>query len=124
MPKNKKILLLEDDEAIREMYRIKFEHAGIEVTVAEDGKQALIYAVRMRPDLLLLDLKTPTIKGEEVLQKIQKLPWSKSMKVIVLTNISYNEAPKLLQKLHFDRYVVKAHHTPAQVLRIVKEVLD
>lgn len=124
MPKNKKILLVEDDDSIREMYQIKFESSGIEVEVAEDGKEALIKAIRIKPDLLLLDLRMPIIDGEIVLRKLQRFKWAQHMKVIVMSNISFSEAPKVLKNLKIDKYLVKAHHTPSQIIKEVRAILE
>lgn len=123
VPKNKTILLIEDDEAIREMYRLKFEHFGVAITTAEDGKEALKTALKIKPSILLLDIKIPTIGGEEVLEELQKHAWAKDMKVIILSNINEKEAPAKLRELHYDRYMVKAHYTPAKVVKAVAEVL-
>lgn len=124
MPKNKKILLVEDDDSIREMYQIKFESSGIEVEVAKDGKEALIKAIQIKPDLLLIDLRMPIIDGEIVLKKLQRFKWSQQMKVIVITNISFSEAPKVLKNLRIDKYLVKAHHTPSQIIKEVRAILE
>ncbi len=124
MPQKTKILLIEDDEAIREMYRIKFAMAGIEVVIAEDGRKGLKLAKKFKPDLLLLDLKIPTIGGEDVLEALQhKTVWGKKMKVIIMSNISQEVAPKKLNDLHIDNYLVKAHYTPTQIVKVVKETL-
>jgi DNA-binding response OmpR family regulator len=120
-----KILLIEDDEAIREMYRLKFEVAGLEVRIAEDGQQGLKLAKQFKPDLLLLDLKIPTMGGEDVLEILQTTTdWAKDMKVIIMSNISRNVAPKKLKKLKIDRYLVKAHYTPAQVVEEIRSILS
>lgn len=120
-----KILLIEDDDSIREMYRIKFAMVGLEVCIAEDGKEGLKFAKKFKPDLLLLDLKIPTLGGEDVLEKLQtETDWGKEMKVIIMSNISREVAPKKLQTLKVDRYLVKAHYTPAQVVKAVKEMLQ
>lgn len=124
MPKNKKILLGEDDDSIREMYQIKFESSGIEVDVAKDGKEALVKAIRIKPDLLLLDLRMPIIDGEIVLRKLQRFKWAQHMKVIVMSNISFSEAPKDLKNLKIDKYLVKAHHTPSQIIKEVRNILE
>lgn len=105
------------------MYRLKFANEGIQIETAEDGVQALKMAVRLRPDVLLLDIKIPTIGGEDVLEKLQRLSWAKDMKVIIMTNINEKEAPKKFLKLHYDQYIVKAHYTPAKVVKAVKDIL-
>lgn len=124
VPKNKSILLIEDDEAIREMYRLKFTYYGVVIHTAEDGVEALKIARRIKPDILLLDIKIPTIGGEDVLEELQKLPWAKNMKVIILSNINEKEAPAKLRELHYDRYMVKAHFTPSKVVKAVEELID
>jgi CheY-like chemotaxis protein len=66
----------------------------------------------------------PEMNGDEMLTRLREREWGGNIRVIVLTNISKDEAPATLRFLNVDRYVVKAHHTPAQVLEIVREVLD
>lgn len=124
VPKNKTILLIEDDEAIREMYRLKFANSGIVLHTAEDGVKALSVARRIKPDIIMLDIKIPTIGGEEVLEQLQALPWAKHMKVVILSNINEKEAPAKLRELHYDRYMVKAHFTPSKVFKAVTELIE
>jgi hypothetical protein len=64
------------------------------------------------------------MSGDEMLEKLRATDWGSSIRVVILTNISKDEAPKNLRFLHVDRYVVKAHHTPTQVLEIIKEILS
>lgn len=106
------------------MYALKFEAEGLRVKIAEDGREGLKVAKRFKPDLLLLDIKIPAIGGEDVLETLQtKTDWAKDMKVIVMSNINSNVAPAKLKSLKVDRYLVKAHYTPAQVAKIVRETL-
>lgn len=124
MTQKQKILLIEDDDAIREMYKLKFELAGLKVKIAEDGQHGLEIAKKFKPDLLLIDLKIPTLGGEEVLEELQEgTEWGKHMKVMVMTNINKNVAPKKIHKLRVDRYIVKAHFTPAQVIKEIRAIL-
>jgi DNA-binding response OmpR family regulator len=118
-----KILLIEDDEAIREMYRLKFAQKKIDIIIAEDGKQGLKEAMKLQPHLLLLDLRIPKFDGVEVLEKLRRFEWGKNMKVVILSNINETEAPKKLTKLGYDQYLVKAHTTPTKVITAVKEFL-
>ena len=76
------------------------------------------------PDLILLDLRMPVLSGEEMLEALRENDWAKNIKVIVLTNISKDEAPAKLRLLDVDQYIVKAHHTPAQIVDIVQKVLN
>jgi response regulator RpfG family c-di-GMP phosphodiesterase len=65
----------------------------------------------------------PVMSGDEMLQAMRATEWGSGIKVIILTNISKSEAPHSLRLLHVDRYVTKVHHTPAQIVDIVREVL-
>lgn len=105
------------------MYRLKFEQQKIDIAVAEDGKAALKMALRLKPQLLLLDLHLPTFDGVEILSKLRRYEWGKSMKVIVLTNFNETEAPKKLRELGYDMYLVKAHLTPAKLTNTIKRYL-
>lgn len=118
-----KIAVIEDDAPIRNMYKLKLENNGFQVSAAEDGKQGLEIIKQFEPDLLLLDLKMPVMSGDEMLRELRKYPWGSNIRVIVLTNISRDEAPADLRFMNIDRYIVKAHYTPGQVLEIVNEVL-
>ena len=77
----------------------------------------------MKPDLVLLDLLMPEMSGEQMLAELRKKDWGKSMKVIILTNVSRQEAPESLIELEISRYVVKAEMTGGQVAEIIKEVI-
>lgn len=118
-----KIVIVEDDLPISQMYKFKLETDGFKTGVAYDGAQGLEVIEREAPDLILLDLRMPVMSGDEMLEKLRQTSWGASIRVIILTNISRDEAPRTLGLLNVDRYIVKAHHTPQQVLDIIKEVL-
>lgn len=123
MPIPKKVTIIEDDEPIREMYKMKLQAQGYNVATANDGQNALKVLETHQPDLMLLDIRLPKLPGNEVLKKIRATDWGKDIKVIVLTNISKNEAPQDFRFLNINRYIVKVHYTPKQVLDIINEVL-
>lgn len=122
-PTLQKILIVEDDDAIRNLYAVKLQKEGFATFTAANGVLGLEGAKEFNPDLILLDLRMPIMSGDEMLLKLRETDWGSSMRVIVLTNISKSEAPHSLRFLHVDRYVVKVHHTPSQVVEMVKEVL-
>jgi len=119
-----KIALVEDDKAIQTMYRFKLEQMGFEVHSAFNGEEGYELVEKIRPDLILLDLKMPIMTGEKMLELVRKTDWGSEIKVIVLTNVSKDEAPAILRVLHVDRYVVKVQHTPSQVIEIIDSVLE
>jgi DNA-binding response OmpR family regulator len=119
----KRIAIIEDDHSIALMYELKLSRSGFEVKIAPDGKEGLALAGSFFPDLILLDLMMPELRGDEMLEKLRQTDWGAKMRVIVLTNLSKDEAPHGLRLLNVDRYIVKAHHTPAQVVEVVRDVL-
>ena len=118
-----KICVIEDEPSIAAMYEFKLRLEGYAVTVADNGSDGLKLIKAESPDLILLDLKMPRMGGDEMLERLRATPWGSGVRVIILTNISKNEAPQKLRFLNVDRYVVKAHHTPAQIVQIVDETL-
>jgi two-component system alkaline phosphatase synthesis response regulator PhoP len=118
-----KVAIIEDEESIRQLYEYKFEHEGFIVVSAENGVAGLQLIRKHDPDLILLDLSMPVMNGDEMLEKLRSHNWGANARVVILTNISKDEAPRSLQFLGVDRYIVKAHHTPTQVVQIAKEIL-
>lgn len=115
-----KIAIIEDDAAIAQMYRMKFEAEGFKVETAENGKLGLALAQEMNPDIILLDLMMPEMTGEEMLGKMRATDWGKDTKVIILTNMGEQEAPESLKTMNVIAFIVKADMTPRQVAELVK----
>ena len=118
-----RIAVIEDENSIAEMYMFKLQHAGYLVEIANNGQRGLKLIKTFQPELILLDLKMPVMNGDEMLERLRSTNWGKDIKVIILTNISKDEAPSNLRFLGVERYIVKAHHTPQQVIDIIQEVL-
>ncbi len=118
-----KIAIVEDDQAISQMYRIKFEAEGFTVETAENGKLGLELAESMKPDIILLDLMMPEMNGDEMLAKLRKTPFGKNIKVIILTNMGEQEIPEEVKKLGVVAVILKADMTPRQVAELVKAQL-
>lgn len=119
-----KIAIIEDDAAISQMYRIKFETEGYTVETAENGKLGLSLIEKMKPDIVLLDLMMPEMNGDEMLALLRKTEWGKNTKVVILTNMGESEAPETIKKLGVSAFIVKANMTPRQVAELVKQQLD
>jgi DNA-binding response OmpR family regulator len=118
-----KILVVEDDVQIQQIYQFKLELSGYVVITADNGETGLELAQAHKPELILLDLRMPVMSGDEMLEKLRTTDWGAKIWVIILTNVSKDEVPGSLRLLSVDRYIVKAHHTPSQVVDIVREVL-
>lgn len=118
-----KIAIVEDDQAISQMYRFKFEAEGYKVETAENGELGLALAKQMKPDIILLDLMMPIMTGEEMLAALRKSDWGKDTKVIVLTNRGEQEIPPEVKTLGVSAVILKADMTPRQVAEIVKQTI-
>lgn len=119
-----KIAIIEDDQVISQMYRMKFEADGFDVQLANNGKHGVELVEAFSPDIILLDLQMPEMNGVEALEIIRKNSWGKNTPVIILTNLGEEEAPKQLRSLGIHSYIVKANLTPRQVAQRVKEALN
>lgn len=119
-----KIAIIEDDQAISQMYRIKFETEGFQVETASNGHLGLELIEKMQPDIILLDLMMPDMDGEEMLLKMRATEWGKDIKVIILTNMGEQEAPESVKHQGVRRFIVKAEMTPRQVAEMVHAELQ
>src|SRR5688572_22375769 len=118
-----KIAIIEDDQAISQMYRFKFEAEGFTVETAENGKLGLELAESLKPDIILLDLMMPEMNGDEMLAALRKTDWGKNIKVIILTNMGEQEVPEEVKSLGVSAVILKADMTPRQVAELVKKQL-
>ncbi|HEU4914891.1 MAG TPA: response regulator [Candidatus Saccharimonadales bacterium] len=118
-----KIAIIEDDQAISQMYRIKFEAEGYTVETADNGQLGLELVEKMRPNIVLLDLMMPVMTGEEALAKLRAAEWGKGIKVIILTNKGEQEIPDEVKEMGVTAIILKADMTPRQVAELVKAKL-
>jgi CheY-like chemotaxis protein len=119
-----KIAIIEDDQAISQMYRFKFEGEGYTVETAENGKLGLELVKSMQPDIILLDLMMPEMTGDEMLAQMRATPWGKKVKVIILTNMGEQEIPPNVKALGVSGVILKADMTPRQVAAVVQKHLQ
>ena len=119
-----KVAIVEDDPAISQMYRFKFEAEGYEVETAENGKIGLEMVETIRPDILLTDLMMPEMSGEDMLEAIRATDWGKTLKVVVLTNRGEQEIPDKVKAMNVNAVITKADMTPRQVAALVKQQLE
>ena len=121
MPKKAKVLIVEDEESLAQMYQIKFEHEGYEVFVANDGSSGIESAQKEKPDIILLDIILPKKDGFTVLKELKAEKSTNAIKVIMLTNLGQDEDIAKGKKFGAVDYLVKANLTPAQ---LVDKVVD
>ena len=118
-----KVAIVEDDQAISQMYRFKFETDGFQVETAENGKLGLELIESMKPDIILLDLMMPEMTGDEMLTKLRATSWGKNIKVMILTNMGEQEIPESVKGMGVSGVILKADMTPRQVAEKVKSLL-
>ena len=118
-----KILLVEDDSNLREIYGARLEAEGYEIVSAGDGEEALALAVREQPDLIISDVMMPKISGFDMLDILRSTPETKNVKVIVMTALSQEEDRQRGEELGADRYVVKSQVTLDDVVAMVQDLL-
>ena len=115
------ILIVDDEETIREMYRMKFMRDGFQVLTARNGKEALALTTEKKPDLILLDILMPVMDGYEFLKELRKK--GAHVPVIVLSNLDQESEEAKSCALGASGYMVKAHVTPGEVLLKAKSCL-
>jgi DNA-binding response OmpR family regulator len=118
-----KVLLVEDDVALRDIYSARFMAENYEVATASDGEMALTQAVKEKPDLIVLDVMMPKISGFDVLDILRATPETKGTKVIMMTALSQAADIDKGKSLGADEYLVKSEVTLTDVIEKAKEVL-
>lgn len=118
-----KIMLVEDDASLREIYSIRLAAEGYEIVSAGDGEEALAVAVKEKPDLILSDVMMPKISGFDMLDILRSTPETKDIKVIMMTALSSEDQRKRGESLGADRYLVKSQVGIEDVVNVIHEVL-
>lgn len=119
-----KIMLVEDDNNLREIYEARLLAEGYEIVSAKDGEEALALAVKEKPDLIISDVMMPKISGFDMLDILRSTPETKNTKVIMMTALSQTEDKARADKLGADRYLVKSQVTLEDVAKVAHEVLS
>ncbi|HNW09583.1 MAG TPA: response regulator [bacterium] len=119
----KKILLVEDDPMIVEMYKMRFEEEGFEVLVTDRGSEALEIASQQRPVAVLLDVILPEIDGFSILQNLKSSPDTRDIPVMLLTNLGQESDQEKGRQLGVADYFVKSQHTPADIIQRVNSII-
>lgn len=121
--KELKIVIVEDNAALADIYKTRLELIGYRCFVAPDGEIALETIQREMPDLVLLDLMVPKIAGDEILRRMRASDWGKDIRVFIISNLNESDAPAGLRDLGIDGYVVKANLSDDQLDKLVDDIL-
>ena len=119
----KKVLVVEDEHALNEAYRLILENAGYDVVVAHDGEEALEKTKTYEPDVILLDLRMPRLNGIGFLEKYDLPKLHPNVKVIVFSNLDTQSEIDEAYKLGAERYILKAWASPKELLRLIEDTL-
>lgn len=124
-PKQKKIIIVEDDVSMREIVVHKLNANGFAVKEAEDGKQGIDLIIQEKPDIVLLDLMLPEVDGFQVLESIRNNPDPEvaATPIIVLSNLWSNKDILKTKTLKVQAYLVKAYFTTEEILKKVNDIL-
>ncbi len=123
MDDKKRILLVEDDETLSEVYRSRLDLEGFDVKVVANGEDALSTAIAYKPDLILLDAMMPKISGFDVLDILRNTPDTTNIRVIMLTALSQPKDKERAESLGVDDYLVKSQVVIGDVVARVKHHL-
>ena len=119
-----KVLIIEDDVYISEMYKIKFESENYKTVITNNGSEVIKIIKKEKPDIILLDIVMPVMDGFDVLKIIKSDKKFNSIPVVMLTNLSQKESIERVFELGAKGYIVKSHFTPSEVVKKVKDILD
>lgn len=123
MDTKKKILLVEDDMALANVYKTRLEMEGFDVRHVDNGELALTTAIEFHPDLIVLDVMMPKINGFDVLDLLRSTPETMSMRVILLTALSQDKDKERAERLGADDYLVKSQVVISDVVARIRHHL-
>ena len=120
----KRILLVEDDDALANVYQMRLQTEGFDVRRVANGEDALAAAISYKPDLVLLDVMMPKVSGFDVLDIIRNTPETANLKVIMLTALSQESDKERAESLGADDFMVKSQVVIADVIDRIRHHLE
>ncbi len=118
-----KILLVEDDPFLIDIYMTKLKSEGFDLLSAKDGEEALEKIKKDKPALIILDIVLPNMDGWQVLKQIKNIKGAEKIKILVLSNLGQKEEVEKGLRLGADKYLIKSNFTPSQVVAELKELV-
>lgn len=118
-----KVLIIEDDPLVSRMYQTVFKFEGFDVAMARDGEEGLKLLKEFQPTMILLDIMMPKMTGIDVLKEVKGDPKTKSIPVVVLTNLSGMEDVEKAIELGAVKFIIKSENKPKEVVEQVREIL-
>jgi CheY-like chemotaxis protein len=118
-----KIVIVEDNTSLAEIYKTRLELLGYKCFVAYQGLDALALIERELPDLVLLDLMVPKVAGDQILEIMRASDWGRNIKVLIISNLNESDAPAGLRDQGIEGYAVKANLSNDEIDRLVDSIL-
>lgn len=122
--KSKKILLVEDDDALASVYQTRLQAEGFDIRRVPNGEDALASTLEFKPDLILLDVMMPKVSGFDVLDILRNTPETATVKVVMLTALSQDTDKQRAESLGVNDYLVKSQVVIADVVERIKQHLN
>lgn len=119
-----KVLIVEDELTIAQMYQLKCELTGVSAKIAGNGQEALDMLASFRPDIILLDIQMPVMNGADFLRIFHSKEENKRIPVLILTNTGAEEAPASMWGTGIAGYIIKADTTPSEVISKIKSIVE
>jgi OmpR family response regulator RpaB len=121
--KTHKIVIVEDNTSLSDIYKTRLEILGYTCFIASDGEEALAVIEREIPDLVLLDIMIPKISGDQVLKTMRESSWGRYIKVFIISNLNEIDVPLNLREQGIEGYAVKANLSNDQLDQLVDAIL-
>ena len=118
-----KLVIIEDNAALADIYKTRLEAMGYRCFVAYDGVEGLALVQKELPDLLLLDLMVPKMAGDQILERMRNSTWGKDIRVLIVSNLNEADAPAGLRSMGIEGYAVKANLSNDMLDRLVDNIL-
>jgi len=122
-PIQQKIVIVEDNESLAEIYKTRLEIIGYKCFTAYDGEEALTIIEREQPQLVLLDMMVPKIAGDQILARMRATDWGKDIRVFIISNLNEVDAPAGLRDYNIEGYAVKANLSNDDIDKLVDKIL-
>lgn len=122
--KKVKVLLVEDDSMILDMYKMRLEEEGYLALATDKGSEAIALAQKEQPDIILLDVILPEIDGFSILQALKNDSSTRNIPVLLLTNLGQESDQQKGQKMGAADYFIKSQHTPVEVIKKIKQLIN
>lgn len=118
-----KALVVDDDQDLQSLYKLKLERVGFETKTANNGKNGLEIAEDFQPDIILVDLNMPVLDGEQMLSRLRQKDWASSIRVIIMSTYSKSEFPSSLRFYNIDRSIVKNDLSSDQIADLTLQTI-